>query len=46
MSSVTPSPLPDRDDRLCLRDMVEFCELVIAYSAGHDQASLLADRIR
>jgi uncharacterized protein with HEPN domain len=46
MSSVTPSPLSDRDDRLYLRDMVEFCERVIAYSAGHDQASLLADRMR
>ena len=46
MSSVTPSPLPDRDDRLYLRDMVEFCERVAAYSAGHDQASLLADRMR
>ena len=46
MSSVTPSPLPDRDDRLYLRDMVEFCERVEAYSAGHDQESLLADRMR
>ena len=46
MSSVTPSPLPDRDDRLYLRDMVEFCERVAAYSAGHDQESLLADRMR
>ncbi len=46
MSSVTPSPLPDRDDGLYLRDMVEFCERVTAYSAGHDQASLLADRMR
>ena len=32
MSSVTPSPLPDRDDRLYLRDMVEFCERVAACS--------------
>ena len=46
MSSVTPSPLPDRDDRLYLRDMVEFCERVAAYSAGHDQDSFLADRMR
>ena len=46
MSSVTPSPLPDRDDRLYLRDMVEFCERVAAYSAEHDQESLLADRMR
>ena len=46
MSSVTPLPLPDRDDRLYLRDMVEFCERVAAYSAGHDQESLLADRMR
>jgi uncharacterized protein with HEPN domain len=46
MSSVMPSPLPDRDDRLYLRDMVEFCERVVAYTAGHDQASLLSDRMR
>jgi uncharacterized protein with HEPN domain len=46
MSNETPSPLPDRDDRLYLVDMVEFCERVLAYSAGHDQASLLADRMR
>ena len=38
--------MPDRDDRLYLRDMVEFCERVEAYSAGHDQESLLADRMR
>ena len=46
MSSVTPSPLPDRDDRLYLHDMVEFCERVADYSAGHDQESLVADRMR
>ena len=46
MSSETPSPLTDRDDRLYLHDMVEFCERVAAYSAGHDQESLLADRMR
>lgn len=46
MSSVTPSPLPDRDDRLYLRDMVEFCARVVTYSAGHDRVSLSADRMR
>jgi uncharacterized protein with HEPN domain len=46
MSSVTPSSLPDRDDRLYLCDMVEFCERVAAYSAGHDRESLSADRMR
>ncbi len=46
MSSATPSPLPDRDDRLYLSDMVAFCERVAAYSAGHDQESLVADRMR
>ena len=46
MSSETPSPLTDREDRLYLHDMVEFCERVAAYSAGHDQESLLADRMR
>ena len=30
MSSVTQSSLPDPDDRLYLRDMVEFCESVPA----------------
>ena len=30
VSSVTRSSLPDRDDRLCLRDRVEFCERVAA----------------
>lgn len=38
--------MPDRDDRLYLLDMVEFCERVVAYSAGHDPRSLLADRMR
>ena len=46
MSSETPSPLPDRDDRLYLYDMVEFCERVADYSAGHDQKSFLAVRTR
>lgn len=46
MSNVTQSSLPDRDDRLYLRDMVEFCERVAVYSAGHDQESLVADRMR
>ena len=46
MSSVTPSPLPDRDDRLYLRDRVAFCGRVADDSAGHDQQSLLAHRMR
>jgi uncharacterized protein with HEPN domain len=31
---------------LYLHDMVEFCERVIAYTAGHDLPGLLADRMR
>jgi len=46
MSSETPSPLPERDPTLYLRDMVEFCDRVIAYTAGFDVSALLADRMR
>ncbi|MDP1646919.1 MAG: DUF86 domain-containing protein [Rubrivivax sp.] len=46
MSNVTPSPLPERDDALYLRDMLEFCDRVLQYSAGVDLAGLLVDRMR
>jgi uncharacterized protein with HEPN domain len=46
MSNETPSPSSERDPTLYLRDMVEFCDRVIAYSAGFDVAALLADRMR
>ncbi|HSQ73825.1 MAG TPA: DUF86 domain-containing protein [Rubrivivax sp.] len=43
---MTPSPSAERDSTLYLRDMVEFCERVIAYTAGHDLPAFLADRMR
>lgn len=46
MSSATPSSLPERDSTLYLQDMAEFCDRAMAYIAGHDLASLLADRMR
>lgn len=46
MSSEMPSLSAERDFSLYLRDMVEFCERVIAYTAGHDLPTLLADRMR
>lgn len=46
MSSATPSPLPERDHALYVRDMLAFCDAVLSYTAGHDLASLLADRLR
>lgn len=46
MSSETPSSLPERDLKLYLRDMVEFCERVADYGAVPDLAALLFDRMR
>jgi uncharacterized protein with HEPN domain len=46
MSSETPSPSSERDPTLYLRDMVEFCDRVIAYTTGFDAPALLADRMR
>ena len=46
MSSETPSPSSERDSTLYLHDMVEFCDRVIAYTAGFDAPALLADRMR
>ena len=46
MSNETPSPSSERDSTLYLRDMVEFCERVMAYTAGFDLPALLADRMR
>lgn len=46
MSSATPSPLPERDWRLFVHDMVGFCDQVLLYTHGHDLASLSADRMR
>jgi uncharacterized protein with HEPN domain len=46
MSNATQSPSFERDFTLYLHDMVEFCERVTAYTAGHDLRSLLDDRMR
>ena len=46
MSSVTPSPSAERDVTLYLRDMVEFCDRAMAYTAGCTLPGLLADRMR
>ena len=46
MSSETPSPSSERDHTLYLRDMVEFCDRVIAYTTGFDAPALLTDRMR
>ena len=46
MSNVTPSPLPERDNALYLRDMVDFCDQVVAYTTGFDLESLIGDRMR
>lgn len=46
MSSETPFPLPERDPTAFLDDMVEFCDRVLEYTAGHDLPSLLADQMR
>jgi len=46
MSSATPSPLPDKDYAVYLRDMLDFCEQVIAYTTPVDLGGLLADRMR
>ncbi|MBC7716733.1 MAG: DUF86 domain-containing protein [Pseudorhodobacter sp.] len=46
MSNETPSPSFDRDPTLYLRDMVEFCDRVLAYTSGYDASTLLADRMR
>lgn len=38
--------MPERDWRLFVRDMVEFCDLALLYTRGHDLHSLMADRMR
>lgn len=37
--------MKDRDWRLFIDDMVEFCENVIAYTEGLDQGTLIANKI-
>jgi uncharacterized protein with HEPN domain len=38
--------LPERDHALVVRDMLAFCDAVLAYTAGHDLAAVLVDRMR
>lgn len=45
MSSETPF-LSERDHRMYLEDMLEFSETVLAYTAGHNPDSLVADAMR
>lgn len=40
------SQLSERDSTLYLRDMLEFCDRVTVYAAGHDLPALLADKMR
>jgi uncharacterized protein with HEPN domain len=46
MSNATPSPLPEKDHAIYLRDMLDFCEQVLAYTTPVDLAGLMADRMR
>ena len=46
MSNATPSPLPERDHALYLREMVDFCDKVVAYTMGFDVDGLLGDSMR
>ena len=46
MWNETPYPSPDRDVTLYLRDMLEFCERVVAYTQGLNLEGLLADQMR
>lgn len=46
MSNETPSPSSEKDHAVYLRDMLDFCEQVIAYTTPVDLGGLLADRMR
>ncbi len=50
MSNAMPSPSDaanqDRDPRLYVEDMLEFCNTALGYTHGFDQPGLLADRMR
>ena len=37
---------PDRDHRLYVEDMLEFCNTALAYTRGFDQPGFQADRMR
>ena len=46
MSNATPSPSADRDERLYLGDMLQFCERAIAYTEDLSLEAVLADTMR
>lgn len=46
MSNVMPSPLPERDERLYVADMLQFCERALAYTGGRGLEDVLADPMR
>lgn len=46
MSNETPSPFPERDERLYLGDMLLFCERAIAYTEGFSFDAVMADGMR
>jgi uncharacterized protein with HEPN domain len=45
MSNATPSP-SDRDHRLYVEDMLEFCERALSYVQGLECQAFAADRMR
>jgi uncharacterized protein with HEPN domain len=45
MSNETPSP-SERDTRLYVEDMLEFCEDVLEYTRAFDNDALAGDRMR
>jgi uncharacterized protein with HEPN domain len=45
MSNAKPS-MSDRDARLYVEDMLEFCERALSYSHGVERTALFADRMR
>ena len=46
MSNATPLLSPERDERLYLRDMLQFCERAIAYTQGLSFEAVMADPMR
>lgn len=46
MSSVMPSPSSDRDERLYLGDMLQFCERAMTYTEGFSFEAVMADAMR
>lgn len=40
---MSEAPAEERDWRLCVQDMIGFCEKVLSYTDGMDQAAFLAD---